>query len=324
MTAVLAILALGGLLAGGQTPVAAQQPGFSSASLTERLPVEKVEAYTVNVKIRPLLLFWIGRDDVGEATITWRQATETHKSYEFIIGSDPKRAPRQINRWGFVVEELHGDNAEVLGIMKESGEQTLAEAEAKVASEGSVSTYKAARTTIDGGRAVSGVITMQAPSGLTYRDLDSLLALLPAEAPERKTLTLPAGTQKGFLVALESLMASSFGPCLPPDGRGHKAVPAVRYLYNQTLFDLSLESCRFDDAYHTGSASYSDIVDGRFKLRNLTTKNVTTFHLAYGTAGELRGVPVRAMFRPRWWMEIELERARPSAARLTSIDPVRR
>ena len=81
---------------------------------------------------------------------------------------------------------------------------------------------------------------------------------------------------------------------------------------------------RFDDAFHTGLAVYSNVVDARFKLRNLTTENLTTLHLAYGTSGELRGVPVRAMFRPRWWMEIELELARSSAARLTSVDSVRR
>jgi hypothetical protein len=26
----------------------------------------------------------------------------------------------------------------------------------------------------------------------------------------------------------------------------------------------------------------------------------------YGASGELCGVPVRAVFRPRWWMEVEL------------------
>jgi hypothetical protein len=26
----------------------------------------------------------------------------------------------------------------------------------------------------------------------------------------------------------------------------------------------------------------------------------------YGTSGELREVPVRAVFRPRWWIEVEL------------------
>lgn len=291
--------------------------------MESRLPATRVESYVVNARVRPLLLFWIGRDNVGLATLSWRKAADNRRAFEFLIGSDPERAPRSINRWGFIVEELNGESADVFGVMKESGEQTLAEAEAKVSGEGTVSTFKAARTSIKGNKAVSGLITMQAPSHLTYRDVDALLALVPTEASEHKTLDLPAGTEKGFLVAMDSLIDASIGPC-GGTSRGAKAVPAIRYLYNQTLFDLALESCRYEDVVSAGSASYNDIVDGRFRLKNLTTKHVTTFHMAYGASGELRGVPVRATFQPRWWMEIDLALVRSPAARLTSADPVGR
>jgi hypothetical protein len=49
-------------------------------------------------------------------------------------------------------------------------------AEAQIAREGSFSAFRAARTTIAGSRAVSEVMTVQAPAQLTYRELDSLLA----------------------------------------------------------------------------------------------------------------------------------------------------
>lgn len=313
-------LCLAAALPAGGAP---QQTSFRSDAMASRLPATRVESYVVNARIRPLLLFWIGRENVGMATITWRKAEKNRRAFEFLIGSDPERAPRNINRWGFIVEELNGDSADILGVMKESGEQTLAEAEAKVSGEGTVSTFKAARTSIKGNKAVSGLITVQAPSTLTYRDVDTLLGLVPADAAERKTLELPGGTEKGFLVAMDSLIDSSIGPC-GGAGQGAKAVPAIRYLYNQTIFDLSLESCRHEDVLSSGPVSYADVVDGRFRLTNLTTKNVTTFHMAYGASGELRGVPVRAMFRPRWWMEIDLALARSPAARLTSFDSVGR
>lgn len=302
---------------------APQQTSFGSEAMAARLPATRVESYVVNARVRPLLLFWIERENVGLATISWRKGEDNRRAFEFLIGSDPERAPRSINRWGFIVEELNGDAADVFGIMKESGEQTLAEAEAKVSGEGTVSTFKAARTSIAGSKAVTGLITLQAPSHLTYRDVDAMLALVPAEAPEHKTIELPAGTEKGFLVAMDSLMGASIGPC-GGTGRGAKAVPAVRYLYNQTFFDLALDSCRHEDVVRAGPASYADVVDGRFRLKNLTTKNVTTFHIAYGASGDLRGVPVRAMFRPRWWMEIDLALVRTPAARLTSTEPLGR
>ncbi|MND08395.1 hypothetical protein D3C83_309720 [compost metagenome] len=48
------------------------------------------------------------------------------------------------------------------------------------------------------------------------------------------------------------------------------------------------------------------MVDGRFELRNHATGDKTSLQMAYGTAGSIRDVPVRIVFRPRWWMEAEL------------------
>jgi len=44
------------------------------------------------------LLFWIGRSNVGDAIVT-RTAAPHETSYSLLIGSDPDRAPRRINRW---------------------------------------------------------------------------------------------------------------------------------------------------------------------------------------------------------------------------------
>ena len=132
-----------------------QQIPFSRDALNGRVPVAQERAYHVNAKVRPLL-FWIGRDNVGEARITWREGLDGRRALELLIGSDPSRAPRRINRWGFIVEELHGENAEVLGVMSESNEETIEEAEAQIARDAGVSTFRAARTTITGARAVAG------------------------------------------------------------------------------------------------------------------------------------------------------------------------
>jgi hypothetical protein len=287
-------------------------------ALVGRLSATRVESYTVNARIRPLLLFWIGRTGVGEATVTWRRGGAGHTAYEFLIGSNPARAPRGINRWGFLVEEHDGDRTDVLGIMRESGEQTLEEARASVDREDTVSTFKAVRTTVVGTQSVSGLITMQAPSSLTYRDVQQVVVLVPAEAPTRTTIQIPAGTRTGFLLALDTLIQSSIEPCR----RGAaKDVTPIRYLYNQDLFGLSLESCEVQPASEAGAQTLADEVEGRFRLMNLRTKYSTTFRIVFGTAGDLRGIPVRMTFRPRWWMEVELERTRSPASRLTSAAP---
>lgn len=270
------------------------------------MPVVREQSYVVNAKVRPLLLFWVGRDNVGDARLTWRAASGNHRALELLIGSDPARAPRRINRWGFIVEESNTGTAEVLGLMKESNEETIEAAEAQIARQADVSVFKAARTTISGGRAVSRAMTVHAPAHLTYRELDSLLALIPAEPRSVRTLELPSGTQIGFLVAMDSLIHASVAACGRPSGAGARTVSAVPYVYGQTLYDLSLLACTYEPRLRTKMDTFADVVEGRFQVRNRTSGYETKFRVSYGTVGELRGLPVRAVFRPRWWMEIEL------------------
>ena len=284
-----------------------QQLSFSPAALGARVPVARQERYQVNARVRPLALFWISRDDVGDARLTWREGTDGRKAYELLVGSDPSRAPRHINRWGFIVEEVHAGTVEVLGFMKGSNEETLDEAAANVEKDGRApagSVFGAVRTTVTGSRAVTGTLTFRAPPTLTYRDLDALLGLMPPAPRERQTIDLPAGGKAGFLIAMTSMLAASAEPCR--GGQGAKAVPPLVYLYKRSLYDLRLQSCTLQKELRTKTGSYRDVVDGRFEVRNRTTGEATRFQVAYGTSGSLREVPVRIVFRPRWWMEAEL------------------
>ena len=102
-----------------------EQQAFPSGAPGAQLPIVREARYVVNARIRPLALFWVGRDDVGDARFTWRQDPSGRRAYQLLVGSDPARTPRQINRWGFIAEEIHEDRAEVLGFMKGSNEETL-------------------------------------------------------------------------------------------------------------------------------------------------------------------------------------------------------
>jgi hypothetical protein len=262
--------------------------------------------YVVNARVRPLLLFWIGRDDVGSGRITWREAG-SDRAIELLVGSDPARTPRQINRWGFIREESTAGGTRVLGVMKESGEETLEEAEAGIERErtGDV-TFKAVRATITGTRAVGGTMTIRTPSELTYHHLDTLLALIPADPPVQRTMELPAGTQHGFLGAMTVLIQESIAPCRSSGKTAHRTISRVPYVYKQTIYDLSLASCEYAEEVRTKQGSFFEIVKGKFQTRNRTTGEVTHFQVAFGTSGEQNGRPIRIVFRPRWWLEFEL------------------
>ena len=82
----------------------APEPAPPSSANVER------HHYSIAARVRPLLLFWIGRSGVGDAVVTKRRGP-SETAYSLLIGSDPERAPRRINRWGYIDEEIHGRRA---------------------------------------------------------------------------------------------------------------------------------------------------------------------------------------------------------------------
>jgi hypothetical protein len=199
------------------------------------------------------------------------------------------------------------EGASLLGLMRASDEQTLEEAEASVAREGEGATlYKAVRTAIRGQQAVSDTMRIQTPATYTFRDLDAILKLLSDRASSQTTTQLPKGTMPGFLFAMDALLRESADVCARPPASGRPRLRPRPYFYNHTLYDLSLVSCDPDEELRTKVGVYSQVIEGRFEIRNRTTRDVTRFQITFGSAGALAARPVRAVFRPHWWIELEL------------------
>ena len=277
---------------------------FSRAALDRRAPVVAERTYTLKAGVR-LLVFWIRRDNVGSARITWRAGDARHRVLEFLVGSDPERAPRRINRWGYIAEEVRPPDADLLGIMSKSDEQSADEAESQIAADGQRDShpYNAIRTTIRGGSASSGVLRVSTEKALTYRDLETLLGLVPDDVPAARAVSLPEGTQPGFLFATEALIASTLDQCRA----GVQAAPAsLPYLYNNTFYTLTLQECGFESTRKIGNRAFSNVIRAKLETRNSATGNTTSFRMEYGTDGDLKAVPVRMVFRPKWWFEAEL------------------
>ena len=101
--------------------------------------------------------------------------------------------------------------------------------------------------------------------------------------------------------------------CSGPGASRRPRLQPTSYFYNQTLYDLSLTTCESETELRTKVAVYRNVVDGHFEIRNRTTREVTRFQITFGSSGALAARPVRAVFRPHWWIELELlldERAR--------------
>lgn len=296
---------IGIALAVAVTSTSASVPGAESPGNARRAaaicgapPARVVEhQYTVRARIRPLL-FWTGRRDVGAAWFGSRASSAGGARLELLIGTDPDRAPMRVNRWGYIAETICDDRTELIGLMTESNEQTLEQAQAATKG-GQRGQVKAIRAHASGRSVATEILALSPPGSVTYRDLDSVLAGLPASGALRET-DVPPGTDSGFLVAVTRLIHDSV--------TSHRESGLARedlrrtYVYAGRLYDVALMS----SAVH--EIRSSTVLESAFQIRNRATGSTTDFHISYPVAGDNAEVPVRIAYRPRWWLELELQR----------------
>lgn len=305
---VLAGAALAGLvLAGPVDPSAASDRPFDVACPARLdLVVVAEHAYTLAVRVRPLL-FWIRRDNVGDARLTWSAGPVGTRRLEFLIGSDPERTPMRINRWGYLAETTCGGAAALVGVMTESDEQSVEEARASTEGGGRGGhAFKAIRSSFAAGESRAEVTRLVVAENFTYRDVDVVLQRALREAGAARRLQVVAGTESGFLVAVAALVHERV-EAFARTGRVERGPATTRtFVYGDRLFDLSIRSSTLVPALVAGGVHVRPVIESEFEVRNLTTKQRTPFRIAYGTEAPFAEVPVRVVYRPRWWFEAEL------------------
>jgi hypothetical protein len=291
---VLSIAAVGS--AGGPRPVAAVRavPGA---------PLLEQQRYTMNARVRPLLV-WTRRDDVGEARITWRDDGRARR-YELLVGSDPLKAPRRINKWGYIAEHISATEATIVGVMKEADGDSVEEAERELARErqgGYV--FEGMHASVSGNQYTVRRVRIRSERDLTFRDLDALLAKLAAADAPARVAPVPQRAAPGFLSALAALLqetASASG-----GAGGIRLPPPLTYIHNGRLYDLRLRSAKPLADFIWSGRRYGPAIDGEFLITNRSTGGTTRFSIVYGRDGALAGVPLKIVFRPTWWFEAEL------------------
>lgn len=270
------------------------------------LPVIKEHRYRMAAKIRPLL-FWIGKDNVGGARIRWRQGDGDDRGYDLLIGSDPARSPRKVNRWGFIQEESRGGEATVLGVIQKSDQDTLQAAQADAAGDGQAFFWKMIQGKTLSADSVATVTLTKVGRDYSYRDLDTLLdALVRFPGPPRtRRVAVPAGGQPGFLSALADLVHDAVQQARTSGKVGGRK--AVGYAY----FGLQYEVVRTDAAIKNkqayGGRTYARLLEADFEVRPRSGPSWTeSFTLVLGMDGDLAEVPVFVSYQPKWWFRADM------------------
>jgi hypothetical protein len=273
-------------------------PAYTSFSAVQ---VSRERRYQVDARVRPFL-FWIRKSNVGDGRLTWRRGADGSIGYELLVGSDPARTPRKINRWGYLREELSGNGAIALGVMSQSDEESVEDANKNTSRTDGTHAFKALQQSLTASQARVTISDVRVQRDLTYADLDALLSAVPTAPSRTKTVTMPEFTSPGFLAAAASLMEEGRTAA----GKPAKAPHFVRtYPYNGQLYELRLRSADHVDQHTREGRSFGPAIRGRFSVLNLATGYETPFMVVYGVEGDLTGVPLLISWRPRWWFEVE-------------------
>ncbi len=279
----------------GQTPAA---PPLSTRVSQERY-------YTLTARVRPLL-FWISRSGVGGGKIAWEEEVGGVKQIQLLIGSDPERAPRKINRWGYIRESVSGSSLELLGVMTESEEESIDQAQARIEEAGARHAFKAIRGKVRDGRADATVVHLLTAENYTYRDLDRFLLKVPVSGSITPTARLKKGVEPGFLLALKNLIHGNVERFRSSGKAGESNEPRL-FVYNGALYELTECSLKPQASIVVNGRPYQSVIESRFQTRKIANGSTSDFTIVYGTADPIREVPIRIVYRPRWWFEAELQ-----------------
>jgi hypothetical protein len=291
------VLALAGTAGGGAAELT---PDGRAAA-----PVTAERRYRLSAAIRPLL-FWIGRGNVGGAKVVWRADGDGRRGYELLLGSDPGRAPRNINRWGWAREDAGPSGATMLGVMNRSEDDNLDQAKASLGRGNDGYLFKLNRARFENGVARAEAISVWAPEDYTFRQLDDLLRFVDETKPTPRVRSgaLPPGTRPGLLTALADLVQAGVVAARTPGDEGPHP-RTVQYTFNAGVYDLAITSWERVEKARYGIRTYEKLVRLDFESRNREKGTTERFAFACGTEGHLAEVPVFVRYQPKWWFKVE-------------------
>ncbi len=272
------------------------------------LPIVKVHRYRMSGHIRPFL-FWISRDDVGDGRLAWRQGADGTAGWDFVLGTDPERAPRRLNRWGYIAEEAKAGRGSLFAMMSSEEEDSLGEVNDN-ADKGATGggEFKAVRALVRGGVVEARVSRVRTPRSMSIGDVDELVAQAQVHLEKTKltTIELDEDVRPGFLVAVAELVDANVKAHRAGAANARGRSVTIPYVFGDKLYSLALTSARLEDTFRDGDRRYANVVKAKFEIRTLATGDRTDFELVYGLEGDLAGVPVLITFQPRWWLKVAL------------------
>ncbi len=291
--AAITLVVITGVIGSGSTSA----PGVPAHVPGRTLPVVRQHTYRMAGKVRVLLL-WVGRDDVGSGVIKWRGDGD-EKAIEILIGSDPNRAPSQLNKWGYLVEAMRGGESSVVGLISQENDDRLSDVKADLKTHKEQRAFDTIRGYAATAEGMARVGTLYAPNHLTYHDADTVLdSVLADSSLAVKRVARRGNVRPGFLTSLTELITSSL------DKNNDNA--RLQYIHGDRLFELRLVDATRLARFDRDGRTWHNVIRGRFETAEAGNPSGTRFELVYGASGALTGVPILISYQPKWWLQVDL------------------
>lgn len=228
--------------------------------------------------------------------MTWRSDGAT-SALTLLAGSDPQRAPRKINQWGYLREEVRrSEDADVFSLRSLDSDEVASDAGFDV---GDGPLFNVSCASFKDHNVTSAQTTVNA-RGVTYRMFNQLLDRVSdsAQWKERRSQR-PAGADAGFLTALQHAIGQVGGGAL-------KSLPPVVYVYNGSIYELRVRGSQPLGRTVVGTQTFDHLTRSDFSIRNRTTGDVTKFSVTHAPDPSGMSLPVQIFYQPSFWLSVEL------------------
>jgi hypothetical protein len=113
----------------------------------------------------------------------------------------------------------------------------------------------------------------------------------------------------GFFTAVAGLVAQIAEAFARGSPRWREAPPPVAYVYNAKVYTMEVRKIEYAKSFRASPAAPAvpDVAIAEFQAFDAGRKEVADFTLTFALRGGLRGVPLRIVYKPRWWLRLRLD-----------------
>jgi hypothetical protein len=311
------------------------QPGLGPGQSVAGTTWARTLTYVMRGEVR-LLLFWVGRDNVGGGRISLARGTEqadglAWEEVEVLFGSHPERVPGKVNMWGYGKERSRwqpnqgGTPALVKsvfeGFMRPEGDYSTNMQDYQKAHKAQDSfVYQSVRSEVNDKMAATEIrffvekedFNYRAPEGMIRRYQQSLSATAPEIRRELARQAANYDIPAGFLTATQSLVAAISDQAARKPTGWTALRPAVRYAFHAKPYRLSVRRIAAVQNFPTSAAGTSgtgiqNVAEVDFRIENLKEGLTYDFTLWFALSGPMQGLPLRIVYQPKWWLRLRLD-----------------